>query len=252
MKNFGASARKFEFMGEVKVGTYEDLAPEYYDSICHPTCANFREASADYLRQRIPFAYSKAWKVCEVGPGRSLVAELLVESGLAVNGLALVDSSSSMLKYSEKWVHSGAELVIGDAFMLPLASDSFDLLVSSLGDGYNDRRFWREVHRVLRPGGISLFTTPSYDWAASFRDANDLRRMTLAEFALRDGRTLWVPSWIYSRDDQVKLIQQNELAVSEVDEIPMSVLEHKQLSQKLLPERGRSASIVTGYIIKKS
>ena len=251
MKNFGASARKFAFTGDVEVGTYEDLASEYYDSVRHPTCANFRDASAHFLRDRLVFAYRETRKVCEVGPGKSLVAELLAERGVPVDGLILIDSSPSMLRYSEKWAHTGAQLVIGDAFILPLASESVDLVVASLGDAYNDHHFWRDVERVLRTGGISLFTTPSYDWAAAFRNTDDPFMMTLAEFLLRDGRTLYVPSRIYPRDDQIKLVEDSDLVVIEVNEIPISVLESKHLSPKLTPRRGRDASIVTGYVIRK-
>lgn len=234
----------------VRRGTYEDLGAEYYDPIRHPTCANFREASgrliAAWLRTLLPV--SDGW-LCEVGPGMSLVADLLNhQDTAALARLILVDSSPSMLRYARPWVPAGAHLLLGSAFMLPIASESVQLVVASLGDPYNTAPFWKEVCRVLRPGGSFVFTTPSCNWASRFREGQNVK---LAEFELSDGRRVEVPSWIYPRDEQVRMFEQYRLLLRQLDEVPISELKSEPLSPKLLQLRGLDASVVTGYLLVK-
>src|SRR3989442_58588 len=88
-------------------GTYEDLALEYYDPNLHPTSANFREASAEVLRDWLEFVeFNGAW-ICEVGAGKSLIPEFL-NGRVCLDRLILVDSSPSMLAYSKPWCVAGA------------------------------------------------------------------------------------------------------------------------------------------------
>ena len=186
--------------------SYELVAQEYYDSERHPTCSNFREASLILLRKwRVPILQSRS--ICEVGPGRSLVAEFFLSARDNLDRLVLVDESASMLAYSEKWRDAGATLKIGSAFSLPVPSNAFDLVVSCLGDPYNTFSFWTEVRRVLVPGGTCLFTTPSFDWAHSFRIASDSKYMESADFELFDGTHIQLPSFIRPPADQAILIR---------------------------------------------
>ena len=232
-------------------GTYEQLASEYYDSSRHPTCANFREGSIlllhSWLRKLLPVR----GRFCEVGCGMSVGAELLAGNGAALDRLTLVDSSRSMLGHSRKYANLGAQLLVGDAFLLPLPSQSFDFVLSSLCDPYNKLSFWKEVHRILLPDGIAFITTPSYDWAAAFRRSSEYARQS-AEFELSDGRRLHVPSWIYPKDVQRKLIEESGLLVKEVVDVAISALKSERLSPKLVLERGSGASMVTGFLLRKA
>ena len=230
-------------------GTYEDLAAEYYDPIRHPTCANFREASGRLIAAWLPtlLPVVDGW-LCEVGPGMSLVAELLTKQDAALARLTPVDSSPSMLRYATPWATAGANLLLGTAFRLPIASESVQLLVSSLGDPYNTSRFLKEVRRVLRPGGAFVFTTPSYGWATSFRPVPGVK---LAEFELSDGRRVEVPSWIYSRDEQLRMFERHGLLQKQVAEAPISELKSEPVSPKLLQVGGLNSSVVTGYLLVK-
>lgn len=233
-------------MIKTDVASYEDIAAEYYDPSRHPTCANFREASALLLSRWLQEIPTDSGWFCEVGAGKCLLAELLAAKGQARPHLIIADSSPSMLSYSRQWASAKTHLVLGDSLMLPIASRSLDVLVSSLGDPYNVPSFWSEIYRVLRPGGTAFFNTPSYDWAVSFRGrfkSND----TTAEFELRDGERVDVPSWIYPSSEQIKMIEKSGLLTKEYTKVSISEITATPLSPKLLTERGFDADVVEGY-----
>ena len=81
------------------ISTYETLAPEYYDPVRHPTCANFRYASKQIIKPWLE-KLTDYRPICEVGAGKSVAAELLLEAGESTADLFLTDSSQSMLEYS--------------------------------------------------------------------------------------------------------------------------------------------------------
>ncbi len=221
-------------------GGYDCVSAEYYDTTAHPTCANLREASLKLLN-----AHSgdlRRYKVvAEIGSGRSLLAEReLVDA----SRLLLFDSSPGMLNYSRPWSYCGAQLVVADAEHLPLATASIPAFVAVLGDPYNTPGFWREICRALMPGGLSLFTTPSHDWASGFRKLGDT---VLAQFDSANGRTHFLPSWIYSSNDQVGLMQSAGLRVDRVADLRLSAIQGSPISAKLRSRKTTDPVIATLY-----
>src|ERR1700728_1042873 len=166
-----------------QVVSYDLIAQEYYDPKRHPTCANFRDASRILLRRWLAPTPTQA-RICDVGAGRSLSAEILREERRSLGLLVLVDQSRPMLAYSEGWRGDGATLCVASASALPYSSEYFDVVASSLGDPYNLDSFWAEIHRVLKIGGKCFFTTPSYDWAQAFRSAPDSDSKHSSDFEL--------------------------------------------------------------------
>lgn len=189
--------------------------------------------------------------ICEVGAGKSLVAELLVNDQRRLDQLLLTDESAAMLRYSQSFEAAGAKLIVADAEKLPLASASIDCLVSSLGDPYNTSGFWTETKRVLKPGGKVFFTSPAYDWAVSFRNKAENVSFAEAEFELVDGRRVSLPSLIYSEGQQQKLIESTGLTVCDIQQITLRHLQNEKLSPKLRLDRGLGAAVVTGYFLQK-
>jgi SAM-dependent methyltransferase len=186
--------------------SYVSVASEYYDARRHPTCANFRAASAVYIRRALDKIPGNR-TVVDVGAGRSLVAELLIEKGRSVSGLILLDGSIQMLAHSVEFVRSGAQAVIGDASGLPLLSASISVIIASLGDPFNTQEFWDEAARCLMPGGACIFTSPSYEWAQSFRNASVKEREGFAFFELINGNSAYVPSLVRSMPHQIGMIE---------------------------------------------
>lgn len=227
-------------------GTYEDVASEYYDSRRHPTSANFREASQYFLRSWLDSLLDTSGWMVEVGAGDSLVAQELGRRRLPMNRLLVTDSSGLMLSYSDRWRKDGVVLTLSDANRLALKSSSAGSIVSILGDPYNESRFWNEVRRVLRPGGLALFTTPSFEWASAYREATK-SDPGLAEFELRDGRRRQLASRILTPEEQISEVESAGLTVKEVSEVPMRCL-RGPLSPKILCLRGPESSLVTGFV----
>lgn len=63
------------------------------------------------------------------------------------------------------------------------------------------------LYSSLNPGGIGLFTVPSYVWSQKFRRGNDLEKEGFARFDKRDGSVVYVPSQILVPSEQIRQIE---------------------------------------------
>jgi len=140
--------------------------------------------------------------------------------------------------------------MLGDAEAMPIPSGSISVVVSSLGDSYNSPGFWRETSRILKRGGLALFTTPSYEWAVAYRGECG-EDFAYAKFELANGRKVRVPSMIYSADEQIRLIESSGLRVEEINHIPIAALDLDELSPKLSVVKESKSNVVTGYLARK-
>lgn len=233
------------------LGTYEELAQEYYDTFRHPTCANFRQASAFLFTKWSSHLPSDLGRSCEIGPGRSLLAEFRALGKFSTSALLLVDSSRSMLEHSKIYSSPGQVGIIGAATALPLKNESIEFVASFLGDPYNIPEFWHEVYRVLKPGGKFVFTTPSYEWASAFRAGLSLKEQASAEFLLSNGRKVLVPSFILPEKKQHELIASANFRIFDFDGVRVSDLGDKMLSPKLMVKGSKELVVVTGYLCEK-
>lgn len=210
-----------------ELATYEVLAEEYYDSDAHPTCDNLNRLSRTFLNNAVPDSIP-CNEILEVGAGDSTVAAILHARGRSLAGLELQDASPRMLEHSRRWGAMGANLVVAEAHRIARPDSSVSLLVSSLGDGYNTRKYWLEAARVVRPGGRAVFTLPSSQWAMRFRNgrrAGDAPQV--AEFQLRDGRRICVPSFVFPLAEQVQMIESAAFMLTRLESFGAETLERR-------------------------
>lgn len=118
-----------------------------------------RESEARLLGD--PGALSGA-RILEVGCGSAPVARWLAAQGA---GPVALDLSGAMLRHAataNRRTGIDVPLVQADATALPFASESFDMAVSAFGAiafVADPARVMQEVFRVLRPGGLFVWST---------------------------------------------------------------------------------------------
>jgi hypothetical protein len=225
--------------------TYDIVAAEYYDPDRHPTCANFREASLIAFHGWLQKVVDDSVLYVDVGCGDSVMAEALERLGRQPP-MALVDGSERMLKHSAHWSRKGVRLLVAPSEALPFEDGTAGVLTCSLGDPFNTPAFWSEVSRVLPAGGRALYTTPSFEWAQSFRRQSPL---DASEFILRDGSNVDLPSYIYPVADQIALIERHGLRVQAVQGIPRSEIKGR-LSPKITFGT-QDLPVVSGFSLSK-
>ena len=93
-------------------------------------------------------------RACDVGCGEGRFSRMLAERGAEVIG---VDPTIALLRESKRRDRNG-RYIVADAEALPLASDSFDLVISYLVllDIPDFRAAVREMTRITKPGGRIL------------------------------------------------------------------------------------------------
>jgi SAM-dependent methyltransferase len=228
--------------------TYDAVADEYYDAVRHPTCANFSELSSRFLVTFIRRYAGPATEVLEIGAGCSTAAPVLAQAGISLSRLTLLDKSPAMLDYSREWADQGAHLIVGDALNPALPTGNFGLIVASLGDPYNCRRFWISAAALLEPHGICLFTTPAHEWASRFRDAS---MPSAAEFVVGNGDTVLVPSKILPLVEQIQLLANSGLQVVETQSLSAAELSGPPSPKLLLTAETLHLAIVQGLVAQK-
>lgn len=227
------------------LGSYDQVAPEYYDPARHPTCANFRQASQLLLERLAPDIPPA--NCCEVGAGDSLLAELIWRRHHELEGLLITDAVPAMLNYSRRWEQHGATLAIAKASHLPVPDASLLLLVASLADPYDDDSFWEEVARVLTPGGRCVLTTPSATWAHRFRAHGSPRDS--AEFELGDGTSVQLRSLVRRPKEERQMIERHNLRVAEEATASLDLLEEPISAKLRVLDPGDA--VVNGFVALK-
>lgn len=110
--------------------------------------------------------------VLDVGTGTGYCAERLLEHYPETRLIAL-DIAEGMARMARQRVGGKAEYLCGDAEYLPLADQSVELVVSNLAIQWcvNLAEVFREFRRVLKPGGMALFSTFGADTLRELRSA---------------------------------------------------------------------------------
>lgn len=152
--------------------------------------ASDRLVSDNPLHQRLlkPYTEARAWihgDLLEVGCGEGRGIDLLQPH---VASYSAIDKIASAIKSLQEKFPS-AHFVAANLPPLPYADASFDSVVSFqvIEHIRDDGDFLKEIHRVLRPGGIALLTTPNRPQSLS-RNPWHIREYTATELAALAGR----------------------------------------------------------------
>lgn len=97
------------------------------------------------------------WRVLDLGCGTCVLERYLSQEGCKVTGL---DLTEEMVRIGQaKKIGCIDSLFVGDAEQLPYAESTFDAVLSCYVAKYCDeKKFVREVRRVLKPGGrVTLY-----------------------------------------------------------------------------------------------
>jgi SAM-dependent methyltransferase len=178
---------------EMPESGYDKIAHEYYDPK-HVTSRNFDHATVQGLKTH-PFALSPDGLVLEIGAGRGRAGEFL---GLDGTRVVQLDNSEAMLSLQSR--EACLVRVLADACKIPLAAQQFAAVVGFLADPFLGLACLAEAHRMLRPGGGLLLTTPTYAWGKTLREGLGLDVMTTRFKQIGTETVLVLPSLLHSTD----------------------------------------------------
>jgi SAM-dependent methyltransferase len=187
--------------------SYSAVAAEYYDAVLHPTCADFREACRLFLQQLVAEERPQG-RIADIGCGLSLIAEL----GLL--DVVLVDSSKEMLSLNS----NGCEKRCIDVEAGAFGDSEFAWLFAVLADPYNSAAAWRNIRYALCDGGECVFIVPSDVWVRKFRENALNEREGFAHFVLANKSSVFLPSKVYSVEQQEHLIRDSGLTLRKFEQ----------------------------------
>jgi malonyl-CoA O-methyltransferase len=146
-RSFGAAARGYDGVAELQRGIGERLLSRLPDE-CAPAVIADVGAGTGYCAARLRERYPEA-------------------------RLVLVDIAEGMLRTARERIGPAALCLLSDAEALPLAGEAVDLLVSNLALQWcpDLKAVFGEFRRVLKPGGILLFSTFGAGTLAELRRA---------------------------------------------------------------------------------
>lgn len=170
--------------------SYDRVAGEYY-APHHKTSRNFDSATEAAIAA-LGVAVPPDGLVLEPGCGRGRSNEFL---GVDPQRIVQLDNSRAMLALARR--ERCLLRVLHDAEDLPFPDGEFGCVAAFLSDAFLGLNFLGEVRRVLRPDGLLIGTTPSFQWGTALRDGLDIDRMT-TRFRLTSGEEVHVPSAIFT------------------------------------------------------
>ncbi len=135
------------------------------------------------LHQRLlkPYVVSKEWirgDLLEVGCGEGRGIPWVLPHTASYSAIDKISGAIEMLKGK----YPAGKFVAGNLPPLPYADNSFNAVISFqvIEHIEDDRLFLKEIHRVLRPGGTALVTTPNRPMSLS-RNPWHVREYTAEE-----------------------------------------------------------------------
>lgn len=127
-------------------GFFADLDQYHFEKLHH-------------LLDLIHFDEWKGKDVLDVGCGAGVEVVRFARAGARVTGVDIADSAITLARQNLTQQGLTARLEVADGEHLPFPDASFDFVFAHGVVQYtgNDAAMVREVHRVLRPGGLAVF-----------------------------------------------------------------------------------------------
>ncbi len=153
-----------------RVRRMADQAARHYDS-----AAWLPRQVASVLMEHLQPVRIQPARILDVGAGTGICSRLLAQHYRGARVISM-DFSTAMLRVARgrgpRWL-SKRTVAAGDGASLPLADDSIDLLVSSLmlPSCPAPDAVLLEFHRVLKPGGLLMFSSLGPDTLQELRAA---------------------------------------------------------------------------------
>jgi len=119
------------------------------------------ESMIEHLhRYAIAMEYVKDKVVLDIACGEGYGSNLLAKNAREVTGIDL--DGKTINHASKKYTRNNLKFIQGNAEQMPVADNSFDVVVSfeTLEHSNEHEKIFQEVKRVLRPGGLSIISTP--------------------------------------------------------------------------------------------
>lgn len=112
------------------------------------------------MKEKIPFSSGKGKKVLEIGYGMGTDLLTWAIEGAEVHGIDLTEEHHRLAELNFKAYGKKANLLLGDAALLPFPSNEFDIVYSNgvLHHTPDTVRCISEAYRVLKPGGKMIFS----------------------------------------------------------------------------------------------
>lgn len=142
-------------------------AASHYDSV-----AQLQRAVGTELLGELSKLHQAPARILDLGSGTGYFHSHLAQRFPAASYIGL-DLAEGMVSYSRKHHPQADHWLVADAEALPLATESVDLVFSSLALQwcYRPRLLFAELGRVLRPGGRCVFTSLGPDTLKELRAA---------------------------------------------------------------------------------
>lgn len=197
----------------MKEGTYNQLAGEYYDA-SHMTSRNFDEATKAALAAA-QVSLPPDGLILEPGCGRGRSGEFL---SATPDRVVQLDANEAMFTLPDR--EDSLVQVLDRAEDLPFPKGQFACVAAFLCDPFLGLGFLAEAKRVLRPGGLLIGTTPSFEWGSPLRKKLGLDLM-VTRFKLNTGDLVTTPSALYPAPQLRQMLEQVEFDPTSIQVRPV-------------------------------
>lgn len=195
----------------MKSSSYDLIANEYYDKH-HITSRNFDEATSAFCNNynlRIP----SSGLMLEIGCGRGTTSKYC---GISYTRIVQTDISARMLVLTprEKCLFKFKS----NALMLPFLDSEFSGVTAFLYDPYNKAVLYKEIQRILKPGGVFIGTLPHYTWGMNLRKIQGCD-INISRFVTKEGIIIELDSFLMDDKEIENHVRKARLNVTEMHDL---------------------------------